>query len=190
MELTEAVRIVREQTIPALAGSGGCGHVAALGTVLAALEQAQPCTHMEGYVERLEAERDALQAERNTLRGAIEVWQREAQSAQAEAEHERHEKETVADASQAIVRHLRAERDALSDKLSSVTEDYIKERNAATAAEAERDALRAALRELIRGIDAWDAAVAQIIERHVNHKWEGLERAREILRDTAPEVKP
>ena len=41
MELTEAVRIVREQTIPALAGSGGCGHVAALGTVLAALEQAQ-----------------------------------------------------------------------------------------------------------------------------------------------------
>jgi len=40
-KLTEAVRIVREQTIPALAGSGGGGHVAALGAVLAALEQAQ-----------------------------------------------------------------------------------------------------------------------------------------------------
>jgi len=74
MELAEAVRIVREERW------GGTRHQEARETVLAALEQAQPCTHMEGYVERLEAERDALQAERNTLRGAIEVWQREAQS--------------------------------------------------------------------------------------------------------------
>ena len=74
MELTEAVRSVREERW------GGTRHQEARETVLAALEQAQPCTHMEGYVERLEAERDALQAERNTLRGAIEVWQREAQS--------------------------------------------------------------------------------------------------------------
>ena len=37
----EAVRIVRQQTIPALAGSGGGGHVEALRTVLAVLVDAQ-----------------------------------------------------------------------------------------------------------------------------------------------------
>jgi len=43
----------------------------------------------------------------------------------------------------------------------------------------------AALRELVRGIDDWDAAVGQIIKRPINHKWAGLERARALLGDTA-----
>ena len=46
-----------------------------------------------------------------------------------------------------LLAEAEAERDTLREKLSSTTEDYIKERNADTAAEAERDVLRATLTE-------------------------------------------
>jgi chromosome segregation ATPase len=245
MELAEAVRIVREIVRPlAWARERWSGHgwvrdtrpADALDAVLAALERlfkewdavvAALGPHAHPGLSPSESVAQVV-AEVGRLRGAIEIWQREAQSGWesariAEAERNALDRDFAAfrataletsnhmhdvirerdalrvdlaqarsgwAAAGALLEATRAERDALRDKLSSVTENHIRERNAATAAEAERDALRAALRELIRGIDAWDAAVAQIIERHVNHKWEGLERAREILRDTAPEVKP
>jgi len=104
-KLAEAVRIVREQTIPALAGSGGGGHVAALEAVLSALSRRS------------------------------EEWEAVVAALGPHAHPGLSPSGSVAE----VVVKL----DATTDKLSSVTEDYLKERNAATAAEAERDALRA-----------------------------------------------
>jgi hypothetical protein len=71
MTIDEAVRIVREQTIPALRGSGGDGHADAIEAVLAGSEVlAEKLSLMtEDYIkhrnalERAETERDELRAE-------------------------------------------------------------------------------------------------------------------------------
>jgi len=151
MELTEAVRSVREERW------GGTRHQEARETVLAALEQAQPCTHMEGYVERLEAERDALQAERNTLRGAIEVWQREAQSGWesariAEAERDALDRDFAAFRATALetsnhMHDVIRERDALRVDLAQARSGWAAAGALLEATRAERDALRATLTE-------------------------------------------
>ena len=80
---------------------------------------------------------------------------------------------------------------ALEAEVAQNETDLLRLNDLLDTAEAERDALRAVLRELVRGIDSWEDAVGQIIERPVNHRWKGLEEARVVLRDTAPpEEKP
>jgi len=74
-----------------------------------------------------------------------------------------------------------AEAEALRDKLSSTTEDYIKERNAATAAEAERDALRA---ELDRPKHETLRQLADAVERNA-----ALKAERDALRAEVEEAK-
>jgi hypothetical protein len=156
MELTEAVRIVREQTIPALRAMWRDWypvHVAALETVLVALEQAQAqanvalldAVRVRSELREMGDERDALLMDFAAFRAtALETSNhmhdviRERDALRVDLAQAR----SGWAAAGALLEATRAERDALRDKLSSVTEDYIKERNAATAAEAERDALR------------------------------------------------
>ena len=152
MELAEAVRIVRDQTIPALRAMWRDWypvHVAALEAVLAALEQAQ---------------RERYEALSVTSKEGLLASEWVARTGRAEAE----------------VARLRAQWDA----------GVLAGMRATAEQQGQIVVLTAALRELVRGIDAWDAAVGKIIAQPVGHKREGLERAREILRDTAPEVKP
>jgi len=117
----------------------------------------------------LKAERDALQRRVDVAWITARDWRIRAEQAEAGSERLRrlNDDQRISDAQTytAVLVKLKAERDALSeelgevlferdalrDKLSSVTEDYLKERNAATAAEAERDALRLDLAEACRG---------------------------------------
>jgi len=174
MELTEAVRIVREQTIPALAGSGGGGHVAALGAVLAALEQAQKLIvaletqcDPSGDLRNLILTRDenamlraALAAERAAHHDAAAQWQEEARlrrEAQGEAFDARH-------AFEASVRE-------------------------AEALHAEVERLRAALREIEAISAGWDEDGPTVPAHGISWRSAGLlavDLARAALRDTAP----
>ena len=180
MELTEAVRIVREIVRPLVWARGRWSEhgwvrdtekAAALDAVLAALEQAQAqanvalldAVRVRGELREMEAERDAAQrdlAHQEDLTDRQRARTAELERGLAEAEAERDAlraamgetpqeqwQEMAARVARAEDRTMsaEAEAEALREKLSSVTEDYIKERNAATAAETERDALRAEL---------------------------------------------
>jgi hypothetical protein len=72
-------------------------------------------SNRDNVVKVYHARRMALEALRDVpaLLSAYDQRGREIEQLTEDLDHERHEKETVADASQAVVKHLRAERDAL-----------------------------------------------------------------------------
>jgi len=104
-----------------------------------------------------------------------------------------------------LLKQAEAERDALTEKLSLVTEDYIKERNAATTAEAElrraekfwasaqarADVANVALLDAVKVRGQLRAAQAALRDMTFDQWgaptcWPNQERVMEILRDTAP----
>ena len=160
MKANEAVRVVREE----LPGFQPGRLKTALETVLADSAKAtEMVAQLTGREIDLRAERDAALGDRGE--GAMSEQEQTPQDVLRD----------VLASSREIADRLRAERDALRDKLSSTTEDYIRERNAATAAEAERDALwaerdalRATLREIeqaTEGIPEANCALANRIAR-------------------------
>ena len=147
--MTEAVSILRDEIRRGQSEWGPTRLSAALETVLAALHQARDVVGgAQQRVLDLEAERDAA------IEEAVDEQTRSIKAALMDAQHQEaldiealSRLEAERDALSEELGEVLFERDALRDKLSSVTEDYLKERNAATAAEAERDALRLDLAE-------------------------------------------
>jgi len=84
--------------------------------IRAVLAEAKPCTHMEGYVERLEAERDALRAEvKRQVQTGVE-WAATWASNQAELASLRQRADDCCRIGEQTCAALVAERDALREK--------------------------------------------------------------------------
>ena len=181
MELAEAVRIVREQTIPALRAMWRDWypvHVAALEAVLAALEQAQreryealSVTSKEGLLAsewvartgRAEAEVARLRAQwdAGVLAGMRATAEQQGQivALTGEVERLRLDLEIAEPKKSAAVMALAARAERAGAALKA-TQDMLREeeeqrRLARIAAEAERDALRAEVERLRADLAAW-----------------------------------
>ena len=124
-------------------------------------EVAKPCTHMEGYVEKLEAERDALRGERRSL--LEQLGRKAAERDELLAEVSRSHAAILALTGE--VERLRAVLEQIS---GSGTVDGADARAALSEVLFERDALRATLREIeqaTEGIPEANCALANRIAR-------------------------
>jgi hypothetical protein len=194
MELTEAVRIVREQTIPALRAMWRDWypvHVAALETVLVALEQAQAQANVALLdAVRVRSELREMGDERDTLRKRLEV-----ESVDLDMVEELRTLRVERDAWDAVeqrVLDLEADYDAaieeaVGEQTRSIKAELMDAQHqealdieALSKMEAERDALRLAVAKLEDERKFWAGgdAMARLKANDLRAEVERLERAR------------
>ena len=207
MTYDEALKIVKEQTIPSLKGSGGGGHVEALEILLDDLKRWQECSARQDHeldllqigLQATADHRARVEAERDALRGAIEVWQREAQSgweAAGETEAERDEMRAERRSLLEQLARKDAERNELRAEVERLRAETADLWNKWSDAEEKRDKAEAALRTLLDKMERVEASeayrsvwiVAQIHSGPYHGENWAVERnaARAALRDTAP----